>query len=536
MSATAGVGPPAASPQPPDVDDAAASSASSHTAPVDTASQVRGSSMLLVGRVSTMAINLGVQATVVRALSRTEYGAFAYALSLVQSLAVFLTLGIDRAMPRFLAHYDERGDIGRLVGVLIVQLSTIASIGSFGVIGVIGLQGWLTDTVIGDPLIVATLVILAVLAPIQALDDLAVSIFAVYARPRSIFIRRYILEPAARLAVVALLAAMQAGPRFLALGYVATGAAGVLLYASMLLPLLRRRGVLPLPRGVRPVLPWKEVLGYSLPLMSSDLLYAVLNTTDVILIRRHAGTDAVSAYRAIQPFAKMNQFVMTSFALLFTPALARLLVRGDRRAVGDLYWNTAAWLAVLTFPVFTLTFSLGGSLSTAVLGSEYADAGIYLTLLSAGYYFNAALGFNGLTVKTAGRVRYTVVISFVALGCNLAMNLVLIPRYGALGAAIANLATLAFHNVLKQVGLQLGTGVELFRRDMAGIYAAIVAHTVALLLVQSWLDPPFPVGVGLAGVASLSVLLFARRRLDLSATFPELSRLPLVGSLLQGGR
>jgi O-antigen/teichoic acid export membrane protein len=501
----------------------------------ETSKHLRGSSMLLVGRLSSIVINLGVQALVVRALSKTEYGAFAYALSLTQSIAVFLTLGIDRALPRFVALYDERKEYGHLVGTLVIQLTTILGLGSFFVVGVIGLQGYLSHSVIGDGQVVGVLVVHAVLVPIQALDDLAVSLFAVYARPRSIFFRRYVLEPFSRVAVITILMLIGAGPRFLALGYVVTGVFGVALYTAMLLPLLRKRRVIPLPAGMRMQLPWKAVLAFSLPLMSSDLLYSVLNTTDVVLIRQHAGAAAVGAYRAIQPFAKMNQFVFTSFALLYTPMVSRLLERADRQGIADLYWKTAAWIAVLSFPLFAVTFSLAKPIATTVLGARYADSGIYLSLLSAGYYFNAALGFNGLTVKTAGRVRYTVVISFIALGVNLALNFVLIPRFDALGAAVANLTTLVVHNLLKQAGLRLSGGIELYRRELTPIYVAIVATAGLLFALQQVVAPPLVVGLVLAGVASLIVLMVARPRLDIMDTFPELGRMPYLGRLLGAG-
>ena len=41
-----------------------------------------------------------------------------------------------------------------------------------------------------------------------------------------------------------------------------------------------------LPRGRRPqvTVPWREVLGFSLPLLSTDLIYIILNATDVIIL------------------------------------------------------------------------------------------------------------------------------------------------------------------------------------------------------------------------------------------------------------
>lgn len=500
------------------------------------ATHLRGSSALLIGRLVSILLKVGVQALVVRALSKTEYGAFAYALSLTQSIAIFLTLGIDRAVPRFVVLYDERDERGSLVGVLVLQLTTILGLGACAVIGIIGLRSVLAGALINDDQVVAVLVILAVLAPIQALDDLAVSLFAVYARPRSIFFRRYVLEPLSRIVVVIALVAAGAGPRFLAAGYVVTGVLGVALYAAMLFPLLRKRGVLPLGPSTPLRVPWKAVLAFSLPLMTSDLLYAVINTTDVVLIRHHAGAAAVAAYRAVQPFAKMNQLVMTSFALLYTPTVTRLLERSDRKGVADLYWRSAAWIAVLSFPVFAVTFSLARPLTETVLGHAYAESGVYLTLLSAGYYFNAALGFNGLTVRSAGRVRYTVVISLVALGANLVLNIVLIPQYGALGAAVANLSTLVFHNILKQAGLRFSGGIPLYRATYTPLYLTITATAGGLLAVQTIFAPPLVVGLILAAAASALVLLVARSLLDIIDTFPELARVPVLGPLLAGRR
>ena len=314
-------------------------------------SQIRGSSVLMLGRVSSIAVNLIVQALIARGLTKAEFGQFAYALSIVTMIATFITLGIDRAVPRFVAMFDERKQWGHLAGTLYIQISIILGLGAFTIIGVFGLKSWISDTAIGDSATTAVLLILVFLAPIQALDQVAVALFAVYAKPSAIFVRRYLLTPAMRLLIVILLVAGDGGPRFLALGYVITGLAGVIMYAVLLWPLMRDQQLVSNVRSTGLHLPWREVLGYSLPLLTSDLLYSVLNTSDVVLLGRYRNSEAVAAYRVVLPAAKLNQFVMTSFALLFVPLVSRLLERGDREKISELYWRTAAWIAVATFPV-----------------------------------------------------------------------------------------------------------------------------------------------------------------------------------------
>ncbi|MGH3924792.1 MAG: polysaccharide biosynthesis C-terminal domain-containing protein, partial [Pseudonocardiaceae bacterium] len=230
------------------------------------------------------------------------------------------------------------------------------------------------------------------------------------------------------------------------------------------------------------------------------------------------------------------QVVFTSFMLLFTPLAARLFARDDREGISELYWQTAIWLAIFSFPIFALTSSLAHPITVMVYGARYESSAPYLALMSVGYYFNAALGFNGLTLKVFGILRYIVVLNLGATLVNLGLNFLLIPRYGALGAAVGTCGTLIVHNILKQIGLRLGTGIDIFDWRYLRIYLVIAASAVTLWQVQVWASPSAVVAVGLAALASLVVLRVGRSQLDIAEIFPELLRLPLARFLLATDR
>src|SRR5574339_265266 len=108
-----------------------------------TKKNLRGSALLLVGRVIAMATNFAVQILTVRYLSKGDYGAFAYVMSLISlgsSLAVF---GMDKTVTRFLPIYQEKKEYAKLLGTLILVVSTVFSLGFFLVILVFGLRGWI---------------------------------------------------------------------------------------------------------------------------------------------------------------------------------------------------------------------------------------------------------------------------------------------------------------------------------------------------------------------------------------------------------
>jgi O-antigen/teichoic acid export membrane protein len=495
--------------------------------------QLRGSSLLLVGRFISIGVNFAVQVMIARYLSVSAYGAFAYALSLVTLGETIVTFGLDRGVSRFLAVYDEQKDYERITGTLVMVAGTIISLGLVLVLLVIGLQGVLRGTVINDELAVALLVILIVLAPIQALDHLLGGVLSVFASARAIFLRKYIVAPGLRLAVVLLLVLGGFGVEFLAVGYVITGAIGVAVYAGILWRVLGERGIRGRMRRGSMRIPGREILAFTFPLLTTDLVYVAMNTTDAIFLGLFGGgTEAVAEYRVIQPLAGMNLVVFSAFTLLYMPAASRLFARADRAGVADLYWRTAIWMAVFSFPVFVLTTSMAEPVTTALYGERYADSATYLVLLSIGSYVNAALGFNGLTIRVFGFIRYTVVINLVAAGANVALNLLLIPEYGPLGAAVAAMSTLILHNILKQAGLRLGTGIDVFAWRYLRVYVIIMVAALAVAAIQVTVKPPLIVDLALVGLSSVVVIMANRHLLRVHETFPEVLRLPLMRRIL----
>src|SRR6266542_4947084 len=242
-----------------------------------TSRQIRGSSLLLIGRSLSMAVNFVIQILIVRYLTKADYGAFAYVLSTFvlvgQSVATF---GLDRALTRFVPIYHERGDYNKLFGTIIMVIGTIAALGAVIVAGVFAFQSWIGQALIGDQegdrqLIMSLLLIMIGLAPIQAIDDLIAAMFAIFASPRSIFFRKYVLAPGLKLLVVLLLIVSQSDVFFLAQGYLAATALGVLIYGTVLVRVLQKQGLFQHFNLKTSEVPARELFAFTIPLLTSDL-------------------------------------------------------------------------------------------------------------------------------------------------------------------------------------------------------------------------------------------------------------------------
>jgi O-antigen/teichoic acid export membrane protein len=498
----------------------------------ETHKHIRGSTVLFAGRLLSLALNLATQVLIVRLLTKADYGAFAYALAFGPAVRTIISVGHQEVLTRFLALYEERRAYDKLFGTILMKLLTIVSAGIFFFILAFALRGFLAGNAIDDPQAIGLLLVLIWLAPFEAIEYVFEAIFAVFSRPRAIFFRKYLLTPGTRFVFVVVLLAVGGSAMAVAIGYVLAAVVGTIAYTAMAVQFFRRQGLLDHFDRHSIQMPFREVLGFSVPMLSSDLVFISMTTFSVILLGRFAGALDVADYRAIFPVARLNTLVFTTFGLLFTPLAARMFARHDRAGMSNAYWHTAVWLAVFSFPILALTGPMAEATTVLLFGQRYHGAAILLAVLSGGFYFNAALGYNTLTLMTHGELRYVTKVNIAAAIVNIALSVVAIPRYGAVGVAVANTVTLVVQNVLNQLGLGRRIGVPLFEWRYVRPYAVITVAVAALGAIQLGLHPAPVVGVACAGLATVAVFALNRDVLEIEATFPELMRVPGVRRLV----
>lgn len=502
--------------------------ASDEAANQATKKHLRGSTLLMTGRIIAMATNFGVQILIVRYLSKSDFGAFAYVMSLISLGSSLVVFGMDKTVTRFLPIYQERGEYQKLFGSIIIMVSTVFLLGFFLVLLVFGLRGWIAESFINDQRTVNLLLLLIFLSPIQAFDSLMVGMLAVFGRPSSIFFRRYILGPGLKILVVLLVILLQSNVYYLSAGYMVSSAIGVVIYSGILLQYLRNQEFWKQLNIQKINFPLKEVFRFSIPLLTTNFVFILRSDLVVVLLGYFSGAPDVAAFRAVQPVADLNTVVIQSFAILFMPTMARLFAKGDQAGVDDLYWQSAIWISVISFPIFLVTFSLSQPLTLLFFGERYAQSGSIMALLAFGYYFNAALGYNADTLRVYGKLRYTVAIDFLAMLISLGLSLILIPRYGAIGAALGTCGTMVLYNIFNHIGLKFTTNINLFQWHYWKVYVSIILGTLGLTVLQNLLSLPIYVGLVFAGLISLIVLIINRNILNLEQTFPELLRFRLV--------
>lgn len=492
--------------------------------------QLRGSSLLLAGRMLSKVVNFGVQVAIVRLLTRDDYGAFAYGLALVLSGELVVKFGLGRGANRFVPFFVERGQNAQVMGTLLLVCSTIVGLGGvcFALlwwVSGLGLSGFPSGP--GATVVL----ILSLLAPIQALDTICIQTLACFSRPREIFFRKHVLGPGLRAVAVGI--AFLAGGRseVLAAAYLAGGVIGVGVCVQLTLRELRVHGVLPLPVSEWRV-PWRPLFRFSLPLMSSDLVFIALTFVTTVLLMRSHGEAGVASMRAVAPAAALNSLVAQSFALLFMPAAMRLHAQGDMGSIRQHYWQSAAWVSVLSFPIFALTFGVAPDLVVVLLGDAYAESARVLALLAVGHYVGVCVGFNNEMLQVFERTRAIVWTDVMTIVLGVALSAILSPAHGAFGVAIALTVSRVAGTLTRQQVMLREPGFEAVPRAQKSTWAKVALGGGAIA-VLGWLwQPPFLGQLVLVAAVTLVLLRATARTLDIARSFPELLRVPGIAKLV----
>ena len=493
---------------------------------------LRGSYLLLAGRFIAIFLNLATQVLTVRYLAKADYGALAYALSIVAMGSSALQFGMGKALPRLVAIHNENGDHGRTFGTLALATYTVWGLGIAFMLLLIGMRGMIGGSA-ADPKAISLLLILIVLAPIDAYTTVLTRTLAVFVGARAVFFRRHVLAPALKLAAVVVVIGFRSNVHLLAWGYVAGGVVGLWVCIAVLLEHWRKRGLLQYARSSLTQLPVRELFGFSLPLLTSEVLLILRGTVIVIILEHFHSVASVAEYRAVLPVAALNMLVYEGFAPLFVPVASRMFARHDRDAISELYWKTSMWITVLTVPVLAVTCALAEPLTLLLFGGKYAGAGAILAVLAVGHFVHAALGFNASSLQVHGKVGVIVVNDLLAGLGLLVMGSLLIPRYGGMGAALTMSGTLVLYNILNNLGLwRSNTGIQLIHWQFLRVYLLASGVIAGVLLLQQLFHPPIYASAIVTGVLSLVLLRLTRHTLRTAETFPELLRIPFVRRLM----
>ena len=287
---------------------------------------------------------------------------------------------------------------------------------------------------------------------------------------------------------------------------------GDMLASVVLLIWLRRLG-----HRIGAVFDWeliRPVLRRAVPLVTSALLGLMIYNADFIFLRVMRGSTDVGYYAAAYTLISFLINLGIAYGLSLLPTLTRLGAEPQHQRA--LYHTASAHVFAASLPVAVGGYLLAPGIIALFFGSEYAPAVIALQVLVWSIPLSLVRDVPIIALMASGREDRVLRTTGAAALSNLALNALLIPRYGIAGAAAATVITEAARLVLAiHFSTEFGFGRTPFSRYWRSAIAGALMAASILAIPGRSLILGIPIGalVYLGALTLLGGVRLRRREL-----------------------
>jgi O-antigen/teichoic acid export membrane protein len=400
------------------------------------------SGVLLTNGVAAVAL-LGTAVLTARALGPSGRGEFSLAVSLVILAAALCGLSIGSAAAYYTARAPSSGPLA---------FGNVALVGLLLGLGIVG-TGYVV--ILGGDLTLRGVPKADLLVALLALPFLlgAANIQSVYQGLRRF--RAYngitVAQATLPLPLIGIALALGGGVRA---AIVAMVAAAVMLFLAVVVITRRATRI-----RWRLDLPYIRALAsYGIRLHPANMLAYLGYRIDVFLVDGYKGAAAVGFYGAGVVIAEGLWMPSQAVSTTLFPTIAAEQSESARRAMTPLVTRNTLWLTTILGGIL---FLVASPVVDLLYSSRFSASSAVVRILVPGIVLFAAARVLGNDVAARGRPLVSSVLAAAVVACNIALNVLLIPRYGIEGAAWAStgsysLAFLASAGVYRTI-----TGVPL---------------------------------------------------------------------------
>ncbi|MEV6598017.1 oligosaccharide flippase family protein [Actinoplanes sp. NPDC051346] len=183
------------------------------------------------------------------------------------------------------------------------------------------------------------------------------------------------------------------------------------------------------------------------PRALASVAQLALQRVDVLLVAALGGLASAAVYAVAGRFVVLIQLANQAISQSVQPRLAEALAVGDRETANHLYQTATGWLVLVTWPINFLVI-LFAPVYLGLFGAGYRSGAPVVVVLACAMLVATGCGMVDMVLAMAGRTSWNLVNVLIALVVTVGLDVLLIPRYGALGAAIALACALVVNNLL----------------------------------------------------------------------------------------
>lgn len=195
---------------------------------------------------------------------------------------------------------------------------------------------------------------------------------------------------------------------------------------------------------------FRKIILQSYPMAISALSYFLMQSVDVLLLSKYDTFENVAYYSVAVKLATVTALALQSVNIIIAPKIAEIFNNNDKNSLNKLVKNSARLIFAMSLPALAV-LALFSNFVLSLFGENYTLARTSLLILLLGQLFNSLCGPVAIYLNMTGKQNKLQRILVLGFLMNLILNIIYIPKYGMLGAAISTAASMIVWNLIAAI-------------------------------------------------------------------------------------
>ena len=207
-------------------------------------------------------------------------------------------------------------------------------------------------------------------------------------------------------------------------------------------------------------LPFSDIVSLSLPMFLSSAMSTVISQTDTLMLGLFLTQKDVGIYAIAFKLAVLAGFIQSAINTIAAPKFSHLYHSDDRERLASIAVKSTLSVLLISLPIYLSLLFFGREI-LSIFGDGFVPGYDTLAILCVGQLSASISGLGGTMLNMTGGEKVLRNITLAGALLNITLNLLLIPRFGIEGAAVAGSValTLASIAILISVKRHLGFGM-----------------------------------------------------------------------------
>lgn len=282
------------------------------------------------------------------------------------------------------------------------------------------------------------------------------------------------------------------------------------LFATMLYAFKVKMPVLRfvLPKNV------KEIFGYSFFIIISGGVAVMLVDFDKVMIPSYLKVTENALYSVAIFIATVIIVPSRAMTQIIYPITAKLMAENKHDELNNLYKKSAINLQVVG-GLIMLGIFLNINQIYLLIPGNYATGTLVVFIIGLSKFYDLILGNNNAIILNTKYYKTVLAFGFLLVFLMIGLNVIFIPLYGIIGAALATLISVLIYNTIKLLFVVKKMDLYPFTNKTLKSFAIIA---LVFLAFYFWEFPFYPIiNIGLKSILISVVYVFLNYKLNISS-------------------